>query len=59
MIMSNRTLYLVGLLGIILICSTLTVVMALTGHVDLAVDSFQYGVIGAFLWAFLKESSNQ
>jgi hypothetical protein len=54
--LTNRVLYIVGLLGIISLCSVLTIVMVLTEHVDLAVDALKWGVTGAFLWGFLKES---
>lgn len=56
--MSIRAVYVVGLLGIILLGGGFALLLAIAGHSSLASDALQGGIMGAFLWGFLKETGS-
>ncbi len=57
--MSNRVVYIIGLLGIMLATSGMTVYMTTSDHLGMAGDTLKWGIVGTFLWAIFKDSGSE
>lgn len=56
--MSNRTLYLVGLVILVVSTAATSITLAVTGHLGLAGTALEYGGMGSAAWAVFKSSDD-